>query len=165
MRRSSSVGFVLVVGVLSLGACGGDDDPGASDSDTPTDAASATPTGEATGEASGGDDFCSEVEAVRDQLDSVVDGDALTDPSAALDVVDDALASLRSIEPPAEIAADWAEVTSFTQDMLSSLDEIDVTDPAELQELGRELEQNAEALEDAADRVDRYLEDECGITR
>ena len=41
---------------------------------------------------------------------------------------------------------------------------IDVTDPVALEELGRELEQNAEALEAAANRVDRYLEDECGIT-
>jgi hypothetical protein len=48
--------------------------------------------------------------------------------------------------------------------MITALDEIDVTDPAALEDLGRDLEQNAEALEDAAERVDRYVEDECGIT-
>ena len=143
----------------------GDDDPGASDADSAaTDASSAEPTGEMTDETPGADSFCAEVEAARDQLDSVVDGETLVDPSAALDVVDDALETMRSIDPPAEIAEDWEAVRSFTEEMITALDEIDVTDPAALEDLGRELEQNAEAMQDAADRVDRYLEDECGIT-
>jgi hypothetical protein len=161
-------GVVLVLGgVLALSGCG-DDEPGASDADSAAPDATSEPTGVeptgATSETPGTDSFCAEVEATRDQLDSVVDGEALVDPSAALDVVDDALDTMRSIDPPAEIAADWEAVRSFSEEMITSLDEIDVTDPAELEELGRELERNAEALEDAADRVDRYLEDECGIT-
>jgi hypothetical protein len=163
VRGLQHAGVVLVLGVLALSGCGGDDEPGASDADSAApDATSAAPTPEATGVTP--TDFCAEVEAARDQLDSVVDGEALLDPSAALDVVDDALETMRSIDPPAEIAADWEAVRSFSEEMITSLDEIDVTDPAALEELGRELEQNAEALEAAADRVDRYLEDECGIT-
>ncbi len=162
MRGFQRAGVVLALGVLALSGCGGaDDDPGASGS-----AATDSPTEERSAEATGGDadGFCAEVEAAQDQLDSVMDNEALVDPSAALDVVDEALDTMRSIDPPAEIAEDWAAVTSFTEDMISALDDIDVTDPAALEELGRDLEQNAEALEDAADRVDRYLEDECGIT-
>lgn len=165
MRGLHRAGVVLALGVLTLSGCGGDDDPSASDADSPaTDATSPAPTAEASDGTPGSASFCAEVEAARDQLDSVVDGETLVDPSAALDVVDDALETMRSIDPPAEIAEDWEAVRSFSEEMISSLDEIDVTDPAALEELGRELEQNAEALEDAADRVDRYLEDECGIT-
>ncbi|HET6686843.1 MAG TPA: hypothetical protein VFH02_10010 [Jiangellaceae bacterium] len=165
MRGLQRAAVVLMLGVLALSGCGGDDDPGASDADSAaTDASSAEPTGEMTGETPGADSFCAEVEAARDQLDSVVDGETLVDPSAALDVVDDALETMRSIDPPAEIAEDWEAVRSFTEEMITALDEIDVTDPAALEDLGRDLEQNAEALQDAADRVDRYLEDECGIT-
>jgi len=164
VRGLQRAGVVLVLGVLALSGCG-DDEPGASDADSAApDATSAEPTGATTSETPGADSFCAEVEATRDQLDSVVDGEALVDPSAALDVVDDALDTMRSIDPPAEIAADWEAVRSFSEEMITSLDEIDVTDPAALEELGRELERNAEALEDAADRVDRYIEDECGIT-
>ncbi|MGH8824783.1 MAG: hypothetical protein ACRDVN_09930 [Jiangellaceae bacterium] len=161
MRGFQRAGVVLVLGVLALSGCGGDDDPGASGS-----AATDSPTGEPSAEATGGDagSFCEQVEAARDQLDSVVDGDALADPSAALDVVEEALDTMRSIEPPAEIAEDWTAVTSFTEDMISSLDDIDVTDPSAMEDLAQELEQDAEVLDDAADRVDRYLEDECGIT-
>jgi hypothetical protein len=163
VRGLQRAGVLLTVGVLALSGCGGDDEPGASDADSTTpDATSAAPTPQATGVTP--TDFCAEVEATRDQLDSVVDGEALLDPSAALDVVDDALETMHSIDPPAEIAADWEAVRSFSEEMITSLDEIDVTDPVALEELGRELEQNAEALEAAADRVDRYLEDECGIT-
>ena len=165
MRGLQRARVVLVLGVLALSGCGGDDEPGASDPDSAaTDATSAEPTEEMTEQTPGADGFCAEVEAARDQLDSVVDGETLVDPSAALDVVDDALERMRSIDPPAEIAEDWEAVRSFTQEMITALDEIDVTDPAALEELGRELEQNAEALEDAADRVDRYIEDECGVT-
>jgi hypothetical protein len=162
VRGLQRAGVALVLGVLALSGCG-DDEPGASDADSAApDATSAAPTPEATGVTP--TDFCAEVEATRDQLNGVVDGEALLDPSAALDVVDDALETMRSIDPPAEIAADWEAVRSFSEEMITSLDEIDVTDPVALEELGRELEQNAEALEASADRVDRYLEDECGIT-
>jgi hypothetical protein len=165
VRGLQRAGVVLVLGALVLGGCGGDDEPDASDADSPaTDAMSAEPTGEMTDETSGADGFCAQVEAARDQLDSVVDGETLVDPSAALDVVDDALETMRSIDPPAEIAEDWEAVRSFSEEMITALDEIDVTDPAALEDLGRDLEQNAEALEDAAERVDRYVEDECGIT-
>lgn len=162
MRGLQRAGVVLALGVLTLSGCGGDDEPGASDAESTPDATSAAPTAEATDGTPA--DFCAEVEAARDQLDSVVDAETLVDPSAALDVVDGALETMRSIDPPAEIAEDWEAVRSFTDEMISSLDEIDVTDPVALEELGRELEQNAEALEAAADRVDRYIEDECGIT-
>ena len=164
MRGLQRASVALVLGVLTLSGCGGDDDPGASEADSPATATTAAPTAEASGGTQGSASFCAEVEAARDQLDNVVDGETLADPSAALDVVDDALETMRSIDPPAEIAEDWEAVRSFSEEMISSLDEIDVTDPAALEELGRELEHNAEALEDAADRVDRYLEDECGIT-
>ena len=163
MRGFQRAGVVLALGVLALSGCGGEDDDGAAGSGpTATGGSAATPSDEApTGDA---DSFCAEVEAARDQLDSVMDNEALVDPSAALDVVDEALDTMRSIDPPAEIAEDWEAVTSFTDDMISALADIDVTDPAALEELSQDLEQNAEALEDAADRVDRYLEQECGIT-
>jgi hypothetical protein len=51
--------------------------------------------------------------------------------------------------------------------MLAAVDELDLSDPEsaaqQLEDLSTQLEQDAAEVEEAGDRVDEYLSEECGI--
>lgn len=92
----------------------------------------------------GGDSsFCDAANEVNDTFDSI-DDPATEEYSAAVD-------RLAELDPPSEIADDWAVMVQ----MLDGIAEIDVNDPEAADDL-------AEA-ESAANRVGTYLDEECGI--
>jgi hypothetical protein len=76
--------------------------------------------------------------------------------------------ALRSVEPPAEIAEEWSTVTEAFDDAVTSLRDLDTSDPEvlarQLEDLGDQMEQQSNAIEEAGTRIDQYLNDECGIT-
>lgn len=143
MRRLAVVLAVLAI-AGGLAACGGDDGDGAS----------------ASGGGGGGDKdrFCE----LADQED-IEDFDPAS--TGDMEQLDEALSDL-SAAAPGEIKDDVETVASGLRELVEVLSTIDTSDPAareELAERAEELEGMQEQMEVATGRVDRYLEEECGI--
>ncbi|MBD0292831.1 MAG: hypothetical protein ICV70_04550 [Jiangellaceae bacterium] len=163
MSQRKWAGVVLALGV-ALSGCGGDDDQAAGSAESPGATAGGSPQ-ESPGSGADNGEFCAEMERVADKFD--VDPDAST-PQEAIQELDEAIQSVQDVEPPAELADEWATVTSFFESVQDGLEGLDATDPAELEQqledLGTQLEAQQGDFEAAAERVDAYLEEECGIT-
>ena len=167
MRGLQRAGVVLVLSVSLLAGCGGDDDSDASGSDASPGAVDESPESDSPGEPTA-DGFCEEIQAAEDKLTDATENLDVTDPAGAADALDEAVAAMREVDPPAEIAEDWEAIVSFTESMLAAVDELDLSDPEsaaqQLEDLSTQLEQDAAEVEEAGDRVDEYLSEECGIT-
>jgi hypothetical protein len=140
---------VAAVGALLLAGCGGGGGYGSSDAASPA-AESST--------ASGGSDFCTQAADIDDRVDSAVD-DLGDDPSLP-DAFRKLTEELRAIEPPAAIADEWESMANGLERMADAFADVDFSDPSTLGALD-----TAEGdLTTAGDRVDTYLQDECGIS-
>jgi hypothetical protein len=89
------------------------------------------------------------------------------DPTESDDMeeLDRALTELTAVAPR-EIRGDVQVVADGLRELLEVLSGIDTSDPealAELSERAEELEGLQERMEASSERVDRYLEEECGI--
>jgi hypothetical protein len=127
MRRT--VISLLAVGVLAFAGCSdSDNDPG---------------TGADSADGAGGDDsaFC-------DAFEELIGGG--TDVSN-----DEALETIRSVEPPEEIADDYA----IFVEQVEMLSNSDPNDP----EAVEEFQERNEEFSEASDAVQGYVEDDCGI--
>ena len=89
------------------------------------------------------------------------------DPSEAesMDRLDEALTQLSDAAPD-EIRDDVDTVAEGLRELVEILSTIDTSDPdalSELTERAEELEGMQQRMEASVERVDRYLEEECGI--
>lgn len=156
-------GVGVMLAVVLLTGCGGDDEPGAAGSE-------ATPTLEPTEDTSTAtaEDFCADIETVKDRLENLENIPDVADPQAAVDTLEESVDALRSVDPPAEIAEDWSTVVGAFEDITTSLRNLDTGDPAalaeQLEDLSAQMEKQSAAIEEAGTRIDQYLNDECGIT-
>ena len=127
MRRMLGLAAVPAL-VFAMAACGGDDDE--------------------SGSGGGGDSssFCEEARAL-DEAASNADAEDL-------DAMGDAIAAMRSLDPPAEIAEDW-------ELMFESFEQVSDLSVEDMENLDEDAFAEAEA---ASDRVTAYMEEECGIT-
>ena len=96
---------------------------------------------------SAGGDFSEQARSLSDRYDE------MEEPTR--EQFGDALDAIRSMDPPAEIAGDWDTM----MDALEGFEDIDLEnpDPEPMAAL-----EDPEAQE-ASDRVDAYMSDECGI--
>lgn len=96
-----------------------------------------------------------------------VDGLEDFDPNEAADMEElNRLLDELSDRAPSEIRDDVETVAEGLREFVEVLSTIDTSDPNALAELGEraeELEGMQEEMEAATERVDRYLEEECGI--
>jgi hypothetical protein len=140
MRRTLIA--LAAAGLLIVSGCSDSDSGGSDDAE---DAAN-----ESEQEGSGGEDtpegFCSEFQALEEQF--------AEDPEAANDV-DAVIGALEGLEPPQAIADDFAALIEVSRQAA----EIDMNDPAAVEEAQRIGEESAESQE----RVETYLQDECGF--
>jgi hypothetical protein len=123
MRRL--VAGVAVVGLLMAAGCGGDDDDSTSSEST--------------------QEFCDGFNEVNERFSNI----DVTDP----DALEDALAMLRDLDPPEEIAGEYQTVL----DGFQRLSEIDITDQDEVAEVQEDLPD----AEEAFNTVGQFVEDEC----
>jgi hypothetical protein len=99
--------------------------------------------------ASGGgssEDFCGDFQALDDRFSE--DPEAVSDPEQVIEALED-------LEPPDEIADDYATVLDVSRQTA----EIDLEDPEAMEE----AQQLSEDAAGAQERVSIYLADECGI--
>jgi hypothetical protein len=129
MRRTLIA--LVAAGTLVLGACGGDDDSASGDS--------------AAAEGGGSsEEFCSTIAELM--AASTSEG---ADPQAARERV-------ANLEPPAEIAGEWAQY----MDLMQASAELDPEDP----EAQAQYQEQLNATNEASTVVNEYLTDECGIS-
>ncbi len=127
--------------VLGLAACSGSGDDASTDSETTAseettpaeDEASDTteseePTEEETGDAEASGDFCTAYETLIDAQSSLGSIDT-SDPAGAVTEFETFTASLEAAEAPAEISADWDNVTGVFRQLTDTL-KTAVDDPA-----------------------------------
>ena len=166
LRRA---GAALTLIVFLLSGCGGDDqDPDAGTDSAATEDGSAVPTTGPTADSpTGADGFCAEIEAAYEAVSDLDENPDLADPRAELDRVSESLDALRSVDPPGEIAEDWATVVSYLDDLERGLEGLDASTPDELiqqlEDLGDQLEADSAELEAAGTRIESHVRDECGV--
>jgi hypothetical protein len=118
------VAGVAVVGLLMAAGCGGDDDSTSSEAI---------------------DEFCDGFNEVNEQFSDI----DVTDSGA----LEDALAMLRDLDPPEEIADEYETVLRGFE----RLSEIDLTD----QDAVAEVQEDLPEAEEAFNTVGEFVEDEC----
>jgi hypothetical protein len=123
MRRL--VAGVAVVVLLMAAGCGGDDDDSTSSESI--------------------EEFCDGFNEVNERFSNI----NVTDP----DALENALAMLRDLDPPEEIADEYQTVL----DGFQRLSDIDITDQNEVAEVQEDLPD----AEEAFNTVGQFVEDEC----
>lgn len=96
---------------------------------------------------SAGGGFCDQAESLNETFNET------DDPTS--EQFGEALDRIRALDPPAEIADDWNQLVTA----LDGLEDIDLEnpDPEALAAL------DTEEMQQASDRVDEYMSEECGI--
>jgi hypothetical protein len=163
MRRSLTMcrnGVAVAASLVLLTACSGSDDGG--------DSTSADSTSSSSESSAGGDvdadtaRFCAEAASIQDSV-----GDTLSDPTqqgSLAEAMQQAADAIRGIDPPEEIAADWATLADGADQIAAVFADLDPNDPAALEELQTQLGGLTAELEGASANIEAYLADECGIT-
>ncbi len=125
MRRILGLAAVPAL-VFAMAACGGDDDESSS---------------------GGGDSssFCDDARTIDEAAENTDTED--------LDAFGDAIAAMQALDPPAEIAEDWAL-------MFESFEQMSDLSVEDMENLDEDSFAEAEA---ASERVSTYMEEECGI--
>ena len=133
VRRS--IAGLAAVGLLVAAGCGGDD---GGDGDSAE-----------TAEGAGGgstEDFCAGFNDINEQFADI-------DPAANPEALDEAVDLLRDLDPPEEVADDYAIVIEGFE----ALADIDVNDPDAVADLQEEFS----GTEDAFTAVSEFVEREC----
>lgn len=142
MRRTL-IGLAAA-GLLVVSGCSDSDsgDPNAETADESNENAD----GGSSGGSDDSDSFCADFQALNDEF--AADPEANANP-------DEVIAALESLDPPDEIAEDFATIIEVSR----STADVDMNDPEAVAE-AQELSQSAG---EAQARVTSYLTDECGI--
>lgn len=109
---------------------------------------------------SGGGDvqaFCDDMEAADEAMsaDGAAEGDLAS-------VYEDAVAQMKKIDPPSEIADDWKVVMDANVKYMDQIKDLDLTDPeaqAEMGSLGQDL--LTDEFSEATDNITAFGEENC----
>ncbi|RXR25026.1 hypothetical protein EQW78_06085 [Oerskovia turbata] len=177
---------LAVVALLALGACsgeGGTESSAASPTSSATDGAAGTATestavdaatdaasaADADAAAAEGDpavdtSFCAETEAAWAAANTAQVSMSVDHPRTLVTGFENARVALTSVEPPADVAADWKTVTSYVSTAAKALAKADSDAPKEivkaLDDAGKDLD--TDAMTAASARVTAYLDTTCG---
>ena len=158
MRRTSTVyraGVSVAAAVVLLTACGGSDKNNSASSSGKA-GASETTAGAA------GSEFCTKAAAIESSVTSAVANQA--DPSSIPQALRTAVAQIRAIDPPSEIASDWSALAGGVEQLATAFAGVDLRDQgavASFEQTANDLEAR---LSGASANVEKYLSDKCGLT-
>lgn len=153
LRRA---GLCAAAALVLLTGCGG--------SDKATDASTSTPTSGAAGTSAqaAGSEFCTQAAGVESSVGSAVTDSS--DPAAVKEALQAAVAKIRAITPPSEIASDWTALADGVDEVATAFANVDVSNPSAV----AGFEQSAGVLEKQLSgpsaNVEKYLADKCGLT-
>ena len=146
--------------VVLLSACGGSDgDDAASSSGSPSSSAAETSEPSEAPEASS--EFCQQAADIPDRVGSSFT--EANDPAALTESFRNAAEEIRAIEPPAEIADDWASIADGLEQAATALDGVDLNDPQAASQVQADLQELQGQLQTSGTNVETYLREECGI--
>jgi hypothetical protein len=161
MRRTLSVcrnGLVVAAAAVLLTACGGSGDDEASSSPNSTETSSSAP--ETSADAADSE-FCTQAAAIQERVGSTFnDQSDLTNLPAALI---QAAEEVRQVEPPAEIAEDWAALADGIDQVAAAIASVDVDDPDAAATFEQQVAPLQQELAGSSANVSAYLQDECGL--
>jgi hypothetical protein len=147
---------IAVAAVVVLAGCGSDDD------DSSSSQASAT-TVEATESGAPEEDseFCVQASTIQQRVDSTLAGQSA--PDALPRTLEAAAEEIRAIDPPDEIADDWAALAGGVDQIADALGSLDFNDPDALATFQEQIGRLQADLGTASTNVQSYLSEQCGI--
>ena len=162
MRRSLQLcrlGLAGAAAVAVLTACGGSGGSNtASSSTTATTSAAATTSA---GTVAGGT-FCAQARNFAAQVGSAVG--SLTGQGANTgQVLQQIVAQLQTITPPAEISSAWQTALGDLQQMAQAIGSTNLSDQQAAAQLQQKLAPLEQSLETSGQSIDTYLRTKCGI--
>ncbi|MFD2089963.1 hypothetical protein [Blastococcus deserti] len=160
MRRSLIVcrdGLSVAAALVLLTACGGSDgeESASSESSATSSSAAETTSGQADSE------FCTEAAAIQESVGAGLTGQS--DPAAVQQALQQAATEVRDVEPPEEIADDWAALADGIDQIAAALASVDPNDPNAATTFQQQLAPLQQELASSATRVQTYLVSECGL--
>jgi hypothetical protein len=162
MRRTLSLvrsGVAAAAAVVLLTACGGSDDDTTASETSSSSTSSASETAENTAPQADSE-FCTEAAAIQERVTASLSG---PDQSDLGQIFQQASEEIRAIEPPADIAADWASFADGIQ-RFAEISQIDFEDPNAYAQWQAEAQQIQTEFGPAFANVQTYLATECGLT-
>jgi hypothetical protein len=163
MRRTLSLcrsGLAAAAAVVLLTACGGsDEDTTASESTSSSSTSSASETPENTAPQADSE-FCTDAAAIQERVTA-----SLTDPNTTDlgQIFAQAAQEIGAIEPPAEIADDWAQFAAGIGEF-AAISQIDFEDPNAYAQWQQQATQIQTEYGTAFANVQTYLTTQCGLT-
>jgi ABC-type transport system substrate-binding protein len=164
MRRTISLcrgGLVAAAAAVLLTACGGGskDDTASSETTSSSSSSSASETTENTAPQADSE-FCTEAAAIQERVTASLTGQDQSDLGA---IFQQASEEIRGIEPPAEIADEWASFADGIEEF-ASISQIDFTDQAAYQQWQQQAVALQQKYGQAFTAVQTYLASQCGLT-
>lgn len=165
MRRTLILcrsGLAAAAAVVLLTACGGSgDDTSASESTSSSSSSSAAETTENTAPQADSE-FCTSAAAIQERITASFLGES--DPSSFGDLFAQVAQEIEALEPPAELAADWAQFAQGVNEIATVSAGVDFTDQA----ASAQWQQDVAAIQTqygaAFTNVQSYLTTECGLS-
>jgi hypothetical protein len=164
MRRTLSLcrsGLAAAAAVVLLTACGGGDgdSTAAESTSSSSTSSSASETTENTAPQADSE-FCTEAAAIQERVTA-----SLTDPNTADlgQIFTQAAQEISAIEPPAEIADDWAQFAAGIGEF-AAISQIDFEDPNAYAQWQQQATQIQAEYGSAFASVQTYLSTQCGLT-
>jgi hypothetical protein len=160
MRRTLPLvrhGVTVVAAVVLLTACGGS---GKNDS-----ASSSSKAGSSASETSpraAGSEFCKKAAAVESNVSSAVTDQS--DPATIPKALQDAVAQIRAIDPPSEIAADWSKLADGVEQLAAAFANVNFSDQSAVARFEQTASNLESQLSGASANVEKYLSEKCGLT-
>ena len=159
MRRTRvgyRTGVSVAAALVLLTACSGSKNDNASSSTKASSSASQTSAKAA------GSEFCTKAAAIESSVGSAVTDQS--DPTSVKEALQAAVAQIRAIDPPREIASDWTALADGVDQLATAFANVNFTDQAAV----ASFQQTATALESklsgASANVEKYLSEKCGLT-
>ena len=157
MRRTHPVyrtGITVAAAVVLLTACGG------SGKDNNATASSSSASETRAGAA--GSEFCTKAAAIESSVTSAVTDEA--DPSTIPQALQKAVAEIRAIDPPSEIASDWAKLADGVEQLAAAFSKVNFTDQGAVASFEQTATNLEAQLSGASANVEKYLTEKCGLT-
>ena len=164
MRRSllRRAALPVAAAVVLLAGCtgSGDEEPTATSEETSAaETTTATATATATDEPADSE-FCTEAVGIQERITGSASG---RDPGQLPQIFREAAQEIRAIDPPDEIAPDWAALADGAERFAGTLGDVDFTDPQALATIQERLAPLEQELNEASANVQDYLAEECGV--
>ena len=149
-------GLSVAAALVLLTGCSGSGDGNSAASSTTASSSAAETTA-----AAAGSQFCTQAASLAAKLGSVVADQS--DPGAAQQGLQAALAAIRAIDPPAEIASDWSALADGVEQLATASAGVDFNDPAAVATFQQTATQLETQLSSASTGVEKYLSEKCGL--